>query len=61
MPFALYLIGYKYLEPIVSTCGINNEEFHMELPYEQIKVQYCIKKINPQLLNDKRMFYIRNW
>jgi hypothetical protein len=45
MPSALYLIGYKYLEPIVSTCGINNEEFHMELPYEQIKVQYCIKKL----------------
>jgi hypothetical protein len=44
MPSALFLTGYKYLEHIVSTCGINNEEFHMELPYEQIKVQYCIKK-----------------
>ncbi len=34
-----YPTGYQYQQPIISTCGINNEEFHMELPYEEIKVQ----------------------
>jgi len=31
------LKGYKYSQPVVSQCGINNEEFHTELPYEEIK------------------------
>ena len=31
------LKAYKYTQPIVSTKGINNEKFHMELPYQEIK------------------------
>jgi len=31
------LKGYRYSQPIVSDSGINNEKFHMELPYEEIK------------------------
>lgn len=34
---------YRYSQPIVSDCGINNEEFHLELPYDEIKeiVERC--------------------
>merc|ERR1711962_1511069 len=37
------LKAYKYTQPIVSTKGINNEKFHMELPYQEIKsiVEKC--------------------
>lgn len=37
------LKAYKYTQPIVSTKGINNEKFHMDLPYQQIKsiVEKC--------------------
>merc|ERR1711935_886928 len=28
---------YKYRQPIISSCGINNEKFHLDLPYQQIK------------------------
>jgi len=31
------LAAYKYSQPVVSTKGINNEEFHMNLPYQEIK------------------------
>ena len=31
------LKAYKYTQPIVSTKGINNEKFHMDLPYQKIK------------------------
>ena len=31
------LKAYKYTQPIVSTKGINNEKFHMDLPYQEIK------------------------
>eukprot|EP00091_Calanus_sinicus_P006769 TRINITY_DN17518_c0_g1_i1.p1 TRINITY_DN17518_c0_g1~~TRINITY_DN17518_c0_g1_i1.p1 ORF type:complete len:159 (-),score=58.53 TRINITY_DN17518_c0_g1_i1:144-596(-) len=31
------LKGYKYSQPVVSQCGINNEEFHTDLPYQDIK------------------------
>jgi len=31
------LKAYTYTQPVVSTTGINNEEFHMELPYQEIK------------------------
>ena len=31
------LAGYKYSQPVVSTKGINNEKFHTNLPYEEIK------------------------
>ena len=24
-------------QPVISDCGINNEEFHMVLPYKEIK------------------------
>ena len=36
------LKAYKYTQPIVSTKGINNEKFHMDLPYQQIKWDYLI-------------------
>jgi len=29
--------GYKYRQPVVSQCGIDNEIFHMDLPYQEIK------------------------
>merc|ERR1712098_73441 len=34
---------YKYTQPIISKEGINNEKFHLELPYQQIKeiVERC--------------------
>jgi len=37
------LKAYKYTQPIVSTKGINNEKFHMDLPYQEIKsiVEKC--------------------
>jgi len=28
---------YRYTQPIVSSKGIDNEKFHMELPYQEIK------------------------
>jgi len=31
------LKAYKYSQPVVSDSGIDNEKFHMELPYEEIK------------------------
>ena len=36
------LKAYKYTQPIVSTKGINNEKFHMDLPYQQIKWEFLI-------------------
>ena len=33
----LIISGYKYTQPIVSDSGINNEKFHLELSYEEIK------------------------
>lgn len=31
------LAAYNYSQPIVSDSGIDNEKFHMDLPYEEIK------------------------
>jgi len=31
------LRNYSYKQPIISDCGINNEKFHLDLPYEEIK------------------------
>eukprot|EP00092_Neocalanus_flemingeri_P000439 GFUD01000468.1.p1 GENE.GFUD01000468.1~~GFUD01000468.1.p1 ORF type:complete len:218 (+),score=68.30 GFUD01000468.1:243-896(+) len=31
------LKGYRYSQPVVSQCGINNEEFHTDLPFQEIK------------------------
>merc|ERR1712080_746972 len=43
---------YKYTQPIVSTKGIDNEKFHMELPYQEIKeiVQNVGKTLLPDAL-----------
>ena len=34
---------YRYTQPVVSDCGIDNEKFHLELPYDAIraKVEEC--------------------
>merc|ERR1712066_636879 len=40
------LKDYRYSQPIVSDSGINNEKFHLDLPYEEIKkiVEDCRDK-----------------
>ena len=30
---------YRYTQPVVSDCGIDNEKFHLELPYDAIKAK----------------------
>ena len=37
------LKNYKYTQPVVSDCGIDNEKFHLDLPYDEIKaiVESC--------------------
>eukprot|EP00090_Calanus_glacialis_P031007 TRINITY_DN5066_c0_g1_i2.p1 TRINITY_DN5066_c0_g1~~TRINITY_DN5066_c0_g1_i2.p1 ORF type:complete len:218 (-),score=70.33 TRINITY_DN5066_c0_g1_i2:56-709(-) len=50
------LKGYKYTQPIVSDSGINNEKFHMELPYEEIKqiVEDCRDKFMSAVPEDEK-------
>jgi len=50
------LKSYKYTQPIVSECGINNEKFHMELPYEEIKkiVENCRDTFMAAVPEDER-------
>jgi len=43
------LKAYKYTQPIVSTKGINNEKFHMDLPYQEIKS--IVEKCGADLMN----------
>merc|ERR1712227_492465 len=31
------LKSYRYSQPVVSECGIDNEKFHLDLPYEEIR------------------------
>lgn len=40
------LKNYKYTQPVVSDCGIDNEKFHLDLPYDEIKaiVESCRDK-----------------
>ena len=33
------LKNYKYTQPVVSDSGIDNEKFHLELPYQLLIVQ----------------------
>ena len=33
------LQNYRYTQPVVSDCGIDNEKFHLELPYDAIKAK----------------------
>jgi len=37
------LKSYRYTQPVTSDCGIDNEKFHLELPYDAIraKVEEC--------------------
>ena len=37
------LKNYRYSQPVVSDCGIDNEKFHLELPFDEIKkiVEEC--------------------
>merc|ERR1711934_388730 len=37
------LKNYKYTQPVVSDCGIDNEKFHLDLPFDKIKaiVESC--------------------
>ena len=34
---------YSYTQPVVSDCGIDNEKFHLDLPFDEIKaiVESC--------------------
>ena len=30
-------LDYRYSQPVISESGIDNEKFHLELPFEEIK------------------------
>ena len=50
------LKDYRYSQPVVSDSGINNEKFHMELPYEAIKkiVEECRDKFLAAVPEEER-------
>ena len=50
------LKNYKYTQPVVSDSGIDNEKFHLELPYEDIKavVEKCRDEFMAALPENER-------
>jgi len=50
------LKNYKYSQPVVSDSGIDNEKFHLELPYEDIKavVEKCRDEFMAALPENER-------
>jgi hypothetical protein len=38
------LVEYQYYEPSSTENGVNQEQFHMNLPYEEIKVNAILTR-----------------
>jgi hypothetical protein len=44
IPLTMPCVDYRYDEPARGCDGVKPQEFHMNLPYEQIKVRLCVAK-----------------